>query len=63
MGDPPRHPETEDDGAVEIDEGPAGGTRRRRSVLGGVLVIAVAIGLVVLIVILHLMGTLGPGAH
>ena len=63
MGDPPRHSETEEDGGVEVGRGAAGGTRRRPSLLGGVLVIAIAIGMVVLIVTLHLTGTLGPGSH
>jgi hypothetical protein len=31
--------------------------------LGGILAIAIAIALVVLIVLLHLTGTIGPGAH
>ena len=62
MGESPRHPEDEEDAGM-ADRGPAGGARSRPSLLGGILVIAITIGLVVLIVILHLTGTLGPGAH
>lgn len=63
MADPPRHSEAEEDAGAESDRGVAGGTRRRRSMLGGILVIAIAFALVVLIVVLHLTGTIGPGAH
>jgi TctA family transporter len=62
LGEPPRHPQTEDPG-IDGLTGTARGTRRRRSLLGGILVIAIAIGLVALIVLLHLTGTVGPGAH
>ena len=63
MGDPPRRSEPEEDAGAEADLGATGGTRRRLSMLGGILVIAIAIALVVLIVFLHLTGTLGPGGH
>ena len=63
MGDPPRRSEPEEDADAEADRGETGGTRRRLSMLGGILVIAIAIALVVLIVFLHLTGTLGPGGH
>jgi hypothetical protein len=63
MGDPSRPSEPEEDAGVEADRGAAGGTGRRPSMLGGILAIAIAIALVVLIVLLHLTGTIGPGAH
>jgi len=63
MGDPTRHSEPGEDAGVGADRGAAGGTRRRVSMLGGILVIAIAIALVVLMVLLHFTGTLGPGVH
>jgi hypothetical protein len=63
MDDPPRHSEPEEDAGVEASRGATGGTRRWLSMLGGILVITIAMALVVLIVLLHLTGTLGPGAH
>jgi hypothetical protein len=63
MGHPRRHSNTEEDVGLEGARGEAGGTRRRPSLFGGILVIAIAIGIVVLMVILHLTGTLGPGSH
>ncbi len=59
MADPPRSPETEDDGSRGPDRGAATRTRRWPFVLG----IIVAIALLGLMVFLHLNGTLGPGAH
>ena len=56
MADPPSYPDTGDDNG---DRGSATGTSRWVPVLG----IIIAIGLVLLFVVLHLTGTLGPGAH
>jgi len=58
MSDPPRHPGTDGDGGP-APEGSPGGTPRWMVVLG----ITMAIALVALIVLLHLTGTIGPGAH
>jgi len=58
MTDPPRHPGTnEDDGPAP--KGPPGGAPRGKVVLG----VTIAIALLVLIILLHLTGTIGPGAH
>jgi hypothetical protein len=35
----------------------------RHSTRGGILLIAIAAALVVLMIVLHLTGTIGPGAH
>jgi hypothetical protein len=59
MADPPRYPDTGDDTGLGRDRGSATGTPRWVSVLG----IIIAIALVLLVVVLHLTGTLGPGAH
>jgi len=59
MADPPDYPDTTEDTGVGPDHESPVGTRRRVSVLG----IAIAIVLVLLFVVLHLTGTLGPGAH
>jgi hypothetical protein len=57
MADPPPYPDTGEDTG---DRGSAATkTPRRVAMLG----LAIAIVLVVLFVILHLTGTLGPGAH
>jgi hypothetical protein len=53
--DPPSHPESEDTATDRKPTTPVGwGTR---------IVVAVVIALVAMIVILHLTGVLGPGAH
>jgi hypothetical protein len=59
MADSPRSPETGDDAGQGPDLGGAGRTPRWMFVLG----IIIAIALIGLIVLLHLTGTLGPGAH
>ena len=59
MADPPRSPETEEDTGVGSDRGAASGTPRWVFVLG----IIIAIALVMMIVFLHLTGTLGAGVH
>jgi hypothetical protein len=59
MSDPPRSPEIDEHAGRGHDRGPAGSTPRWVFVLG----IIIAVALVVLIVLLHLTGTLGPGAH
>jgi len=55
MANPPLHPDTGDG----PDRGSASSTPRWVLVLG----IIIAIVLVLLFVVLHLTGTLGPGAH
>jgi hypothetical protein len=59
MADPPRYPDTGEDTGVGSDHGAPTGKPRWVSVLG----ISIAIGLVLLLVVLHLTGILGPGAH
>jgi hypothetical protein len=59
MADPPRSPETEGHSGQGLGRGPA--RSKPRWVIG--LGIAMAIGLFVLIVLLHVTGTIGPGAH
>jgi hypothetical protein len=59
MAHPPPYPDTGDDTGVASDRGSSTGTPRWVSVLG----IIIAIGLVLLIVVLHLTGTIGPGTH
>jgi hypothetical protein len=59
MADPPRYPDTGENTGVERDRGSATGARRWAPVLG----IIIAIALVVLFVVLHLTGTLGPSVH
>jgi hypothetical protein len=56
MADPPRYPHSDADTG---DRGSATGTPRWAVVLG----IVIAIVLVLLVIVLHLTGTLGPGAH
>jgi hypothetical protein len=58
MIDPPRHPGTDGDGGP-APEGPPGSPPRWKVVLG----VTIAIALLVLIILLHLTGTIGPGAH
>jgi len=58
MSDPPRHPGTDGNGGPGLERSPSGASRRM-VVLG----VTIAIALLVAIVLLHLTGTIGPGAH
>jgi len=59
MADPPPYPDSGDDTDVGPDRGSATSTPRWVFVLG----IMIAIALVLLFLVLHLTGTLGPGAQ
>jgi hypothetical protein len=59
MADPPSYPDSGDDTGVGPDRGSASSTPRGVPVLG----IVIAIVLVLLLVVLHLTGVIGPGAH
>jgi hypothetical protein len=59
MGDMPSHSETEEDARGGSDGGPAPSTPRWVPMVGIVIVAA----LIVLIVVLHLTGVIGPGSH
>ena len=59
MADPPPYPDTGDDTGAGPDRGATTGAPRWVSVVG----IIVAIVLVLLVVVLHLSGSVGPGAH
>jgi hypothetical protein len=59
MVDPPSDPDSADNTGVAPDRGATGNTPRWVLVLG----IVIAIVLVLLLVVLHLTGVLGPGAH
>lgn len=58
MTEPPSHPETDDTGGVP-ERGATTGLPRWMSVLG----IVIAVALVLIVVVLHLTGTIGAGTH
>ena len=59
MAAPPPYLDTGDDTGARPDRGSTTGTPRWVSMVG----VAVAVGLVLLLVVLHLTGSIGPGAH
>jgi hypothetical protein len=59
MANPPSHPATDDHSAGPGHGGPATSRPRWVTVAG----IVIAILLVVLFIVLHVTGTLGPGGH
>jgi hypothetical protein len=59
MADPPPYPDSGDDAGVGPDRGPPAGMPRWVVVVG----IVIAIGLVLVVVVLHLSGIVGPGAR
>jgi len=59
MADPPPYPDTGDDTGAGPDRGPTTGAPRWVSVVG----IIVAVAVLLLVVVLHLSGSVGPGAH
>jgi hypothetical protein len=59
MADQPPYPDTGDDTGGEPDRESPAGTPRWVAVVG----IVIAIGLLLLFVVLHLTGGVGPGAH
>ncbi len=58
MANPPPYPDTGDDTSAEPDGGPAAGKSRRAYVYW-----IIGIGLVLLVLVLHLTGALGPGSN
>lgn len=58
MTEPPRHPGTDGNGGPDPERSP-GGASRWMVVLG----VTIAIALFAMIVLLHVTGTIGPGAH
>jgi hypothetical protein len=59
MAHPPPYPDSGDAADVNPYRRHAGGTPRWVSAVG----IGVVVGLLLLVVVLHLTGTIGPGAH
>ena len=58
MPDPPPYPGTGDDTAAAHDTGPAARRSRR-----GIVYWIIGVVLILLFLVLHLTGTLGPGSH
>jgi 4-hydroxybenzoate polyprenyltransferase len=59
MADLPAHPDSADDPSAGPEHLAVTGRPRRTALLG----VAVAVVLVVLMLVLHLAGVLGPGSH
>jgi hypothetical protein len=59
MAHPPPYPDAGDDSGVGPGLPPADGAPRWVSVVG----IIIVVGLVLLMIVLHLTGAIGPGAH
>ena len=59
MAAPPPYPDSDDDTGAGPDRGPATGGPRWMSVLK----VIIAIALLVIVLVLHLSGVIGPGSH